>query len=134
MSSIIIGVESNQVAVQYTVENLVTDRQDSVDLATGEGSVEEESKLDVAFRVANLLSEHCWEQHQVVVVDPNEVVVLYVLCDCLGKEAVGFAVGVPCRFIERNLTRMVVEQRPENRVCGQSVVRLVDSLQGDGTH
>ena len=56
--SIIIGVESDQVTVQNTVENLVTDRQNSVDLATGEGSVEEETELDVALGVADLFAEH----------------------------------------------------------------------------
>jgi len=50
--SIIIGVESDQIAVQYTIKDLVTDRQNSVDLAAGEGSVEEETKLDVTLGVA----------------------------------------------------------------------------------
>jgi len=134
MSCVVISVEADQIAVKHAREDLVSYRQDSIDLTTGEGSVEEESKLDVAFRVANLLSEHCWEQHQVVVMDPDEVIVLYVLCDCLGKETVGFAIGVPRRFIKGDLTRMVVEKRPENRVCGRSVVRPVGSGRGNTTH
>lgn len=112
MSSIIIGVESDQVAVQYTVENLVTDRQDSVDLATGEGSVEEESELDVALGVADLFAKHSGQKHEMVVVDPDQIVVLYILCDLLCKQTVGLLVGIPCGLVEGDLTGVVVEEGP----------------------
>ena len=119
--SIIIGVESDQVTVQNTVENLVTDRQDSVDLATGEGSVEEETELDVALGVADLFAEHSGQKHEMVVVDPDQIVVLYVLCDLLCEQAVGLLVGIPCGLVEGDLTRVVVEEGPEDGVCRAAV-------------
>jgi len=114
VSSIIIGVESDQVAVQYTVENLVTDGQDSVNLATGEGSVEEEAELDVALRVANLFAQHSRQKHEMVVVNPDQIVVLYILCDLLCEQTIGFLVGIPGRLVEGDLTRVVVEEGPED--------------------
>lgn len=121
MPSIIIGVEPDQIAVEDTVENLVTDRQDSVDLTTGEGSVKEETKLHVALRVANLLAEHSRKKHKMVIVYPDQIIVLDILCDFFCEQAVGLAVGIPCRLVEGNLTGVVVEERPEDRVyCAMS--------------
>jgi hypothetical protein len=112
--SIIIGVESDQITVQYTIEDLVTDRQDSVDLATGEGSVEEETELDVALGVANLFAEHSGQKHEMVVVDPDQIVILHVLCDLLCEQTVGFLVGIPGGLVEGDLTGVVVEEGPED--------------------
>lgn len=114
MPSVIIGVESDQIAVQYAVEDLVTDRQDSVDLTTGEGGVEEETKLDVALGVADFFAEHSRQKHEMVVVDPDQIVVLYVLCDFLCEQTVGFLVGFPCGFVEGDLTGVVMEEGPED--------------------
>lgn len=107
-------MESDQITVQYTIEDLVTDGQDSVDLATGEGSVEEETELDVALGGANLFAEHSGQKHEMVVVDPNQIVVLHVLCDLLCEQAVGFLVGIPCGLVEGDLTRVIVEEGPED--------------------
>jgi hypothetical protein len=112
--SVIIGVESDQITVQYAVEDLVTDGQDSVDLATGEGSVEEETELDVALGSANLFAEHSGQKHEMVVVDPNQIVVLHVLCDLLCEQTVGFLVGIPGGLVEGDLTRVVMEEGPED--------------------
>jgi F420-0:gamma-glutamyl ligase len=89
-----------------------SDGQNPVDLAGREGSVEEEANLDVLLAVADLLAQHLREQHQVVVVDPDHISVLDVANDRLGKEAVDLAVCAPCRLVERDLTGMVVEERP----------------------
>jgi hypothetical protein len=112
--SVIIGVEADQIAVQYTVEDLVTDRENSVDLTTGEGSVEEETELDVALGVADLFAEHSGQKHEMVVVDPDQIVILYVFCDFLCEQTIGFLVGFPCGLVEGNLTGMVVKEGPED--------------------
>jgi hypothetical protein len=49
-----------------------------------------------------------------VVVHPDEIVVLNILCNLLGEQAVGFAVGVPGRFVKGDLTGVVVEKGPED--------------------
>jgi hypothetical protein len=112
--SVIIGVESDQITVQYTVENLVTDGQDSVDLATGERGVEEETELDVALGVANLFTEHSRQKHKMVVVDPNQIVILHILCNLLCEQTVGFLVGIPGGLVEGDLTGVVMEEGPED--------------------
>ena len=96
MSSVVVGVESNQVTVQNTVEDFVTNRQDSVNLATRERSVQEEAKLDIALRVANLFAEQGRQKHEMVVVYPDEIVILDVLGNLFGKQAVCFLIGIPC--------------------------------------
>jgi len=49
-----------------------------------------------------------------VVVDPDQIVVLYVLCDLLCEKAVGLLVGIPCGLVKGDLTGVVVEERPED--------------------
>ena len=49
-----------------------------------------------------------------VVVDPDQIVVLYILCDLLCEQTVGFLVGIPCGLVEGDLTGVVVEEGPED--------------------
>ena len=58
MPCIIIGMEANQVAVKNTQEKILSYRQNSVDLAAGEGCMEEEADLDILLCRTNLLSQH----------------------------------------------------------------------------
>lgn len=48
--------------------------------------------------------------------NPYEVSVLDILRDGFGKEEVGFAVSPPSVLIEGDLARMVVEERPKDRI------------------
>ena len=50
------------------------------------------------------------------IMHPNDVAILQVLDDFLGEYAVGSRVGIPCVFVEGDLARVVVEQRPQNLV------------------
>lgn len=79
--------------------------------------MQEEANLDILLGVAELFTEHSRHEHQVVVVYPYHVVVLYILCDGLCEQAVGLGVCVPSRLVEGNLTRVVVEERPHDFVC-----------------
>jgi hypothetical protein len=56
-----------------------------------------------------------------IVVNPYHVIVFNVLRDSARKESVGFGVGFPGVFVECYVVRMVVKQRPEDRVCNRSV-------------
>lgn len=95
-----------------------------VDFTTGEWGVQKEADLDVldwllAFaRVAvDLLSKQLGQQHQVVVLDPDQIAIADNLRDGLGEESVGLLVCAPVLLVERDLTRVVVEQWPENAIC-----------------
>ena len=95
MTSVVICVETDQVAVEYTEQNLVTNWQDTVDLGGGEGSVKEEANLDVLLSVAELLTQHGRHEHKMVIVNPDHIVVLYIFCDCLCEQAIGLCVALP---------------------------------------
>ncbi len=117
MTSIVVCVETDEIAVKNTKQNLVADREDSVNLGTREGCVQEETDLDILLGFANLFAQHGRHEHQVVVVYPYHVVVLYILCDSLCEQAVGLGVCVPSGLVEGNLTGVVVEERPHDLVC-----------------
>ena len=117
VSRIIIGMEANQITGQNTSQQLLSHRQDSVYLGRWERSVKEETDLDVLLGVANLLAEHLWEQHEMVIVHPDHVAVLHVFDHGLGKEAVDLAVGGPGGLVERDFSWVVVEEWPEDGVC-----------------
>jgi len=44
--------------------------------------VKEETDLDVTLGSADLLADHGWHEHQMVIVDPDEIVVLDVSGNC----------------------------------------------------
>lgn len=79
--------------------------------------MEEETQLHVLLGVANLLAKHRGQQHEVVVVNPDHVVILHIFRDGLCEQAIGFSVCVPSRLVEGNLSGVVVEQGPQDRVC-----------------
>lgn len=47
MSGIVIGMEADQIAMEDTQQELISDRQDSVNLTARERRVEEEANLDI---------------------------------------------------------------------------------------
>lgn len=109
MTRVVVGVESNKVAMQDTQEKLIAHGQNSVDLTAGERRVQEESDLDILLAVTNLLAQHLRQQHQVVVVDPDQIAVLDFLCNSLGEESVGFLVCLPGGLVKGNFTGVIVE-------------------------
>lgn len=116
MAGVIVSVEADQITVQDAEQDLVTDGQYAVNFAAGERSVQKKAEFDILFCLTNLLAEHGRQEHEVVVVDPHEVVVLDVRGDCLGEQAIGFGVRIPSRFVECDLTGMVVEEGPEDGI------------------
>jgi len=52
-----------------------------------------------------------------VVMNPNNVIILYIIGNRLGEKLVRSLVCLPGFFVERDLTRVVVKQWPEDRVC-----------------
>jgi hypothetical protein len=88
-------VEPNEIAVKHTKQQLVTDGQDPVDFAAREGSMEEESDLDVFLAISNLLAKHFRKKHEVIIMDPDQVSILDFFRNSFGKKAVRFFVCLP---------------------------------------
>lgn len=109
-------METNEVAVKDSKENFFSDRQTSIYLAARKWRVEEETQPDVLFRISQLLPKHGWQKHKVVVMYPDQVIVLHIFRDSFRKQAIGFGVGVPRGFFKGNLTGVIVEEGPEDRV------------------
>jgi hypothetical protein len=116
MSRIVICVEPNEIAVEHTKQQLVTDGQDSVDFAAREGSMEEKSDLDIFLAIPNLLAKHFRKKHEVIVMDPDQVSILDFFRNGFGKKAVRFLVCLPGRFVECNFTWMVMKKWPQDRI------------------
>lgn len=127
VAGVVVGVKADQIAVEEAGEESLTDGEDTIDLGGGEGCVEEEADADVLAGVCDLGAEHLGEQHEVVIVDPDEVTVLDIVDDGLREEAVHFLVGCPSGLVEGDLAWVVVEERPQNGVCTCLVV-------SDGEH
>lgn len=79
--------------------------------------MKEEANLDVLLGIADLLAEHLWEKHEMVVVHPDHVAVLHVFDHGLGEEAVDLAVGGPGGLVEGDFSWVVVEEWPKDGVC-----------------
>lgn len=63
-----------------------------------------------------LFPEHLRQNHQVVIVDPDQVAFPSFVGDRPSEQAVSLAVGTPGTFIKYNFTRMVVQQGPQNGI------------------
>lgn len=113
MPDIFFGVKPNEIAMQNTAEDFTPDRQDPIDLATWKGRVQEEPDFDILPAGTKFLSKHGRHQHQVKIVNPDEIPIHDVLGDGFCEEAVRFLVSIPCRLVEGDFTRVVVEERPE---------------------
>lgn len=109
MTRVVVGVEPNKITMQDTQEKLIAHGQYPVDLTTGERRVQEESDLDILLAVTDLLAQHLRQQHQMVIVDPDQIAVLDFLCNGLGEKTVRLLVCLPGGLIKSNLTRVVVE-------------------------
>lgn len=117
MPGVIVGMETNQVAVQNTQQQGLSYWENTIDLTAGERCVQEEGNLDILLRVSNFFTQHLGKQHQVVVVDPDEISVLYIVRNSLRKQSVHLAVCAPGPLIECDLAGVVVEEGPENGIC-----------------
>lgn len=85
MPGVVISVETNQVTMQNSQQKLIANGQNAVDLTTGERSVQEETNLDVLLAITDLFPQHLWKQHEMVVVDPDQISVHDFFGDGFGK-------------------------------------------------
>jgi uncharacterized membrane-anchored protein len=85
MSGVVICMEANQITMQDSKQQLVANGQDAINLATRERRMKEEADLDVVFALADFLAQHLREQHEMVIVDPDQIAVLDFSRDSSGK-------------------------------------------------
>jgi len=76
--------------------------------------MKEEADFDVSFRVANFFSDHGGHKHEVVVVNPDQVIILNIAGNGFGKETVDLLVGIPSRFVKGDFTRVIMQKSPED--------------------
>lgn len=117
MAGVVISVEANQIAMQDTQKKLIANRKNTIDFTAGEWGVQEEADLDILLAITNLLTQHFRQQHEMVVMHPDQIAVLDFLRDGLCEKAICLLVSFPGRFVKGDFTGVVVEQRPENGVC-----------------
>lgn len=78
--------------------------------------MQEEADLDVLLLAPYFLPQQSWEQHEMVIVYPDQIAILHILGNGLREEFVRLSVRVPGIFRKRYLARMIMEQWPENGV------------------
>lgn len=109
MPSIIICMEAYQIAVKDTQEQFLSYGQNPVDFATGKWRVQEKANLNVFLRCANLFSQHLWQEHEMIVVDPDQISILDILRHDLCKLSVDLYVCIPSGLVEGDLSWVVME-------------------------
>jgi hypothetical protein len=105
-------VKSNQIAVKNAQKQFLSDGQNSVDLTTRERGVQEEANFDILLGCANFLSQHLWQKHEMIIVDPDQIPILNILCHGLRKLSIDLYICIPSRLIESDLSRVVMEEGP----------------------
>lgn len=105
-------MESDQIAVQDAQQQLVAHRQDAVDFAAGKRRVQEEAYFDILLGVANFLAQHFRQEHEMVVMYPDQISILHVGRHCLRKQPVRLPVCVPSGLVKGDFAGVVMEQRP----------------------
>jgi hypothetical protein len=84
---VIIGMKANVITRQHPLQNLTPNRQNPtisyipqnakkdvvvpVDFTTGKGSVKKESDFNVLFGLSDGLAEESWEDHEMVILNPD---------------------------------------------------------------
>jgi len=76
--------------------------------------MQEEANLHILNSITHSLPEHGWEEHEMVVVYPDQIVILQCLCDSFSEQLIRISVRYPRAFVEANLARMVMEQGPQD--------------------
>ena len=82
-----------------------------VDFTAWEGSMKKPADLDI---LLGSLAKHRGQKHQVVILYPDEITILKDFVNGFSEKFVDLLIGLPPLFIERDFTRVVMEQGPKN--------------------
>jgi hypothetical protein len=74
------------------------------------------------------LLQNAWKNHEVIVMNPDQIARLPLGFDDVSKGLIGLHVRVPQLLVKPFLCKQVVEERPENAVGETIVVLIGDSL------
>lgn len=77
--------------------------------------MEKESDLDI-YIGTNFFSQHGWHKEKMIIMDPDNVSVLHIFSNGFSEYPIGFLVCRPRFFAEVYLTRVIVEDRPKDRI------------------
>ena len=83
--------------------------------------MQEPANGDVDVHLLSSLSQHEWEEHEVIVVHPDVITVFEVRHYRVCEDLVRFAVCQHGVVVEGDLVELVVKQRPDGGVYGCSV-------------
>lgn len=113
-------MEADEISTQKTFQDDFTVRELAKFTAAWEGCMQKESDLGLRLTSVELFSEHMWQKHEVVVVNPYSIAVLNIFDNVLSKQPVNFDISLPRFFFEVHVVGVVVKQGPENSICTTS--------------
>jgi hypothetical protein len=120
-------VKADQVGAQHALQQLGPGRQGAEQLLGGKRDMEEEP--DPGLRES--APEEAGEQQELIVVHPDQVVLLVLGGDHVGEALVHLDVALPAADLKGHLIEQVVKQGPEDPV-GESFVVAGDFVAGEG--
>ena len=79
--------------------------------------MKEKANPDIAFGVTDLLAQKLRQEHQMIIMNPNVVVISDVRCDLFGKQSVNrFICNRGC-IVWYHFVLEIVQYRPQNLIC-----------------
>ena len=117
------GVESDQVSSEHPLEQSDPPGKRTKDLVGGEGDVKEKPNR----KIGKYFSQHPWDQHQLVVVDPDNVSFLQSFSNYFAEFRIDRQVRFPKFITIRSVLREVVEMGP-NGFVAKPFVKQFDLL------
>ena len=130
ISEIVLRLETEQVVHAKGAHELIVPGKRDVDLPGRERNVQEKADLRLDPKLAELLGH----RDQVVVVDPDEVVVAHIGKELLREQPVDLTIGVVPVAIEGGEIQAVMKQRPERAIGEAAVIEieiLLVEIEGD---
>jgi hypothetical protein len=85
--------------------------------------MEKKANLDIAPGVSELLAQKLRQEHQVVVVDPNIVIISNVKGYFFGKQSVDRLIRHCCCGVRYHFVPETVDERPHDLICGNRSVQ-----------
>jgi cobalamin biosynthesis Co2+ chelatase CbiK len=72
------------------------------------------------------LAKHRRQKHQVIILYPDEITILKDLVNGFSEKFVDLLIGLPPLFIERDFTRVVMEQGPKNTTKNKIIILVMN--------
>ena len=107
-----VGLKGKQIGSKEPFQQFLAPGEDGEDLRGWERYVQKEPHRSIRQPFA----EHPWQEHQVVVVNPDQIIRPVVLDHRLAEAPVRFDIGFPVPRVEFQLRRKIVKHRPERLV------------------